>query len=196
MLPVSSHAWKNHTYLTYPAIKGQPEAQAKVAAEPLELFLFKEKDRIGEVLRGEESWAIANVNAYPAAPHSLDFIDSKEPDLRLRFLTPLRIRPDMKLPLFIMVLVHGREHPLGELPSLHGDDTQRRVLGRRHAQAEAGGEVPRRVVVDPSHPAAGVPPDCPPSGPAERQPEALRGPAVLCRDYDCGAQRAAARRRG
>jgi hypothetical protein len=99
-----SHAWSNHTYLTYPALRGLPEFQEQVMAEPLESFLAKEKDKIGELLKAEEAWAVSNVKAYPPLPSALDFQKSKEPDFRLRFLKALRLNPEMKLPLFIMVL--------------------------------------------------------------------------------------------
>ena len=66
MLPPSSYAWNNHVYLTYSALKGQPDYQVKVAAEPLESFLSKEKNKIGDLLKSEETWAISNVKAYPA----------------------------------------------------------------------------------------------------------------------------------
>ncbi len=104
MLPLSSYAWSNHVYLTYSALKGQTDYQVKVAAEPLESFLSKEKDKIGALLKSEEIWAISNVKAYPPMPQSLNFINSKETNLRLRFLKAMRLNPDMKIPLFVMVL--------------------------------------------------------------------------------------------
>ncbi|MGA3085076.1 MAG: phospholipase [Thermodesulfobacteriota bacterium] len=104
MLPPSSYAWNNHVYLTYSALKGQPDYQVKVAAEPLESFLSKEKNKIGDLLKSEETWAISNVKAYPAVPQSLNFINSKETNLRLRFLKAMRLNPGMKIPLFVMVL--------------------------------------------------------------------------------------------
>ena len=73
-------------------------------AEPLESFLAKEKDKIGELLKAEEAWAVSNVKAYPPLPSALDFLKSKEPDFRLRFLKALRLNPEMKLPLYLMVL--------------------------------------------------------------------------------------------
>jgi hypothetical protein len=104
VLPFSSHAWSNHTYLTYPALRGLPEFQEQVLAEPLESFLAKEKDKIGELLKAEESWAVSKVKAYPPLPPALDFLKSTEPDFRLRFMKALRLNPEMKLPLYIMIL--------------------------------------------------------------------------------------------
>jgi hypothetical protein len=65
--------------------------------------LSKEKDKIGVLLKAEETWALSNVKAYPAVPQSLDFLNSKETNLRVRFLKAMRLNPDMKLPLFVMV---------------------------------------------------------------------------------------------
>jgi hypothetical protein len=104
ILPISSYAWSNHTYLTHPALGGLPEFQEQVTAEPLESFLAKEKDKIGELLKAEEAWAVSNVKVYPPLPSALDFMKSKEPDFRLRFLKALRLNPEMKLPLYFMVL--------------------------------------------------------------------------------------------
>jgi hypothetical protein len=103
-LPISSYAWSNHTFLTYPALRGLPEFQEQILAEPLESFLAKEKDKVGELLKAEEAWAASNVKAYPALPSALDFQKSKEPDYRLLFLKALRLNPEMKLPLYNMVL--------------------------------------------------------------------------------------------
>jgi hypothetical protein len=105
-----SHAWSNHTYLTYPALRGMPQYQEQVPAEPLESFLAKEKDKIGELLKAEEAWAVSNVRVYPPLPPALDFMNSKESDFRLRFLKAQRLNPNMKLPLYIMVL-HGSLAP-------------------------------------------------------------------------------------
>jgi hypothetical protein len=99
-----SQAWTNHTFLTYPALQTLSEYQEQVTAEPLESFLAKEKDKIGELLKGEEAWAVSKVRAYPPLPSALDFLKSKESDFRLRFLKALRLNPEMKLPLYIMVL--------------------------------------------------------------------------------------------
>jgi hypothetical protein len=104
ILPLSANAWTNHAYLTFPALGGQPEYRQAVSVEPLDSFLAKEKDKIGEVLKAEEAWALANIKAYPPRPSSLDFLKTKEPDFRLRFLKALRLNPDMKLLLYIMVL--------------------------------------------------------------------------------------------
>ena len=104
MMPLSVYAWTNHAYLTSPALQGRTEYQEKVSAEPLEAFLSKEKNKIAELLKAEETWAISNVKTYPAMPRSLNFITSKEPNLRIRFLKAIRVNPDLELPLFVMVL--------------------------------------------------------------------------------------------
>jgi hypothetical protein len=104
VMPFSAQAWNNHTYLTYPIFQSQPEYQEMVVAETLDCFLAKEKEKIGTLLKAEESWALANIKAYPACPPDLDFSASKESDLRLRFLKALRLNPGMKLPLFVMLL--------------------------------------------------------------------------------------------
>ncbi|MBI4763410.1 MAG: phospholipase [Deltaproteobacteria bacterium] len=104
IVPISSYAWSNHTFLTYPALRGLPEFQEPIPAEPLESFLVKEKDKIGELLKAEEAWAVSNITAYPPLPTALDFSKSKEADFRLRFLKALRLNPEMKLPLYSMVL--------------------------------------------------------------------------------------------
>jgi hypothetical protein len=104
ILPLSSQAWTNHAYLTSPALQGQTEYQEKVSAEPLESFLAKEKDKIGELLKAEEAWAVANVTGFPPLPQALNFLSGKENNLRVRFLKALRVNPDLELPLFVMVL--------------------------------------------------------------------------------------------
>lgn len=104
ILPLSAEAWTNHAYLTTPALGGQPEYRVEVSAEPLDSFLLKENVKIGELLKAEESWAVANVRAYPPAPQTLDFLSSKEANLRVRFLKALRVNSDLELPLFVMQL--------------------------------------------------------------------------------------------
>ena len=104
ILPLSANAWTNHAYLTTPALGGQPEYREVVSAEPLDSFLSKEKLKIGDLLKAEEAWAVANVRAYPAAPQTLEFLSSKETNLRIRFLKALRVNPDLELPLFVMIL--------------------------------------------------------------------------------------------
>ena len=104
ILPLSANAWTNHAYLTTPALGGQPEYREEVSAEPLDSFLLKEKVKIGELLKAEEAWAVSNVRAYPPAPQTLDFLSSKEANLRVRFLKALRVNPDLELPLFVIVL--------------------------------------------------------------------------------------------
>lgn len=104
VLPISAQAWSNHAYLTYPAMGGNREYLAEVSAEPLESFLLKEKDKIGELLKAEETWALSNIPAYPATPASLNFLSSQETNLRIRFLKALRLNPNMELPLFVMLL--------------------------------------------------------------------------------------------
>jgi hypothetical protein len=103
-MPFPAKGWNNHTYMVYPIFKGQSEYQEMVAAEPLEDFLAKEKEKIGALLKAEENRAMAQVKAYPACPPGLGFSSSKESDLRLRFLKAMRLNPDMKLPLFVMLL--------------------------------------------------------------------------------------------
>jgi hypothetical protein len=76
ILPLSAKAWTNHAYLTHPALGGQTEYQVEVVTEPLESFLSKEKIKIGELLKAEETWALSNVRSYPAAPPALDFSTS------------------------------------------------------------------------------------------------------------------------
>jgi hypothetical protein len=104
MEPISALAWSTHVYLTYPVFEGQPEYGEKVPVEPLGSFLEKEKGKIGNLLRAEENWATANMPAYPPRPGALDFSSSREPDLRLRFLKALRLNPEMKIPLYVMLL--------------------------------------------------------------------------------------------
>ncbi|MEW6188297.1 MAG: phospholipase [Thermodesulfobacteriota bacterium] len=104
VIPLSAQAWKNHTLLNHPIFKDLPGYQEAVTAEPLEGFLVNEKEKIGALLIAEEEWARAQVKAYPACPPALDFSASKENDLRLRFLKALRLNPEMKLPLFVMLL--------------------------------------------------------------------------------------------
>jgi len=107
ILPLSANAWTNHAYLTHPALGGQTEYQVEVVTEPLESFLSKEKIKIGELLKAEETWALSNVRSYPAAPPALDFSTSKETNLRIRFLKALRVNPNLELPLYVMQLPGG-----------------------------------------------------------------------------------------
>jgi len=104
LLPLPVQAWKNHTLMTWAVFQGWDGLQETVTAEPLEVFLAREKDKIGTLLQSEEEWAKTHIHAYPPRPPELDFITSQEKDLRLRFLRALRLNPEMKLPLYVMLL--------------------------------------------------------------------------------------------
>ena len=141
ILPLSANAWTNHAYLTTPAIGGQPEYREEISAEPLDSFLLKENVKIGELLKAEEAWAVSNVRAYPPAPRTLDFLSSKEANLRVRFLKALRVNPDLELSLFVMRLPGSPASQNKTLPKSAVSVLSRDFQNNIYVQLEPGEKV-------------------------------------------------------
>lgn len=98
-------AWGNHTVAAYRAMESMPEvAQAPaVVVEPLEAFLKAQEKPIEELLKAQETWAAANINAYPPRPATLAFkADAGRSDeaRRVGFFNALRIAADSRFALF------------------------------------------------------------------------------------------------
>lgn len=100
-----AQAWGNHTLAAYRAFEAMPEVAtaAPVAAEPLEVFLKAQEKPIEALLKSQEDWAVANINAYPPRPATLAFTaDAARSDdaRRLAFLRALRVAPNSKFALY------------------------------------------------------------------------------------------------
>ncbi len=108
--PQSVRGWSTHVYLTYPVFDAQPVSLEWVAAEPLENFLSQQKDRINQLIQAEELWAKEQVKGYRTGPKDWDLTSVGEDQLKAKFLKALRLNPDLKLPLYLMVLP-GRPVP-------------------------------------------------------------------------------------
>ena len=98
-------AWSNHALVAYWAFRNAPDvAQAPdVAAEPLEAFLKDQEQAIETLLAAQESWARANIAAYPPRPDELAFKAAPARDDALRrkaFVEALRIAADTKFALY------------------------------------------------------------------------------------------------
>ncbi len=101
-------AWGNHTVASYRVFENMPEVvrAPAVAAEPLEVFLKAQEKAIEDLLKAQETWAAANITAYPPRPDTLAFkADASRSDeaRRVAFFNALRIAADSRFALFYEV---------------------------------------------------------------------------------------------
>jgi hypothetical protein len=101
----SALAWGNHSLAAYRAFENMPEVSGAPAtlAEPLESFLRAEEYTLEALLAGQEAWAVANIEKYPARPPALAFRaePSRNDDARrLAFLRALRVASDTRFALY------------------------------------------------------------------------------------------------
>jgi hypothetical protein len=106
-------AWSEHPLIVYPVLKSIPRV---VNAQPVEVktlmqFLIEEEKGIAALLSKQEEWSRANLKSYAPRPDGLAFIATGNPDdIVLRFLTALRVNPNIKLALYHH-LPPGLENP-------------------------------------------------------------------------------------
>ncbi|MCF8210215.1 MAG: hypothetical protein K9K38_12580 [Rhodoferax sp.] len=99
-------AWNNHTLAAYRAFERMPEVinAAPVAVESLESFLKAEEPSLEALLAGQEAWAQANMEDFPARPTHLAFkADPTRTDeaRQQAFLKALRVAPNVKFALYL-----------------------------------------------------------------------------------------------
>lgn len=124
-------AWGNHTVASYRAFETMPEVASApaVQVETLEAFLKAQEKPIEDLLKAQETWAVANITAYPPRPAALAFkADAGRSDeaRRLAFFNALRIAADSRFALFYEVdaaaptdgLVFLRHVDVSTLPGL------------------------------------------------------------------------------
>ncbi len=155
-------AWSNHALCTWPAVAALPAvAQAEpVKAESLESFLVAERAALGPLLEQEERWARAHVPTYPPRPDAIAFqsMDATRAELRRRFLTALRVNPDIPLQLFVQVPPGGKpgNRPRlaeSEVTTLKRDETTRNnvFVGLREGESVSVADVLATASDEPDH---------------------------------------------
>lgn len=101
-------AWSQHALGAWQALHAMPEVRAEppVKVEPLAKFLKDQGPALEGLLQHEEQWARGHVRNYPPRPEILAYRHDKEADateLRQRFLTALRVNPNIPLPLYLQL---------------------------------------------------------------------------------------------
>jgi hypothetical protein len=117
----SAYAWENHALCSTVALSVLSDVKKlpEVTAESLESFLQAEKAALTLLLDEEEDWARHQVPNYPFRPEKLrfdaseNFADLKE--LKLKFLSAIRVNPLMKLPLFVQEIPGFESKPRPKL---------------------------------------------------------------------------------
>jgi len=139
-----SYSWSNHALGTWQALSVLPEVKsaAPFKVERLETFLAAEGVALEKLLQQEEAWARANVPVYPARPDALTFRSSGAPaEFRQRFISALRINPEIKLNLFLQLrpgeALNGKPGlPWTEVTTLRGETTAREITFRQLAEGD------------------------------------------------------------
>ncbi len=109
----TSLAWSEHPLIVYPVLKSIPKvANAQpIGVKTLEQFLIEEEEGIAALLSKQEEWARATLKPYAPRPHGLAFKYTGNPDdIVMRFLTAIRVNPNIKLALYHH-LPPGLENP-------------------------------------------------------------------------------------
>ena len=98
ILPRCLWAWSNHALGSYLALAQLPAVATAPAVpmESLEAFLAAEREGLVPLLDEQERFAREHFRKYPARPDALRFTGTEQ-DLRLAFLTALRLNPEIKL---------------------------------------------------------------------------------------------------
>ena len=137
-------AWSNHALGTWQALAVMPEVKSAgvLKVERLESFLVAERVALEKLLQQEEAWARANVPVYPSRPEALAFKASGEPaELRQRFISAVRINPEVKLNLFVQLRpgeqLNGKPGlPWTEVTTLRGETSAREIVFRQLAEGD------------------------------------------------------------
>lgn len=115
MIPLKSIAWSEHPLLAYPVLSSIPDLTNRnpVEVQSLKSFLIKEEKGLADFLKKYEEWAKINLPNYAPLPQALEFKNTgDESDIVYRFLTALRLNPNIKLRLYLHLLpnqqVNGR----------------------------------------------------------------------------------------
>ncbi len=89
--------------MVYPVLKNIPRV---ANAQPVEVktlmqFLMEEEKGIAALLANQEEWSRTNLKSYAPRPEGLAFIATGNPgDIVLRFLSAIRVNPNIKLALY------------------------------------------------------------------------------------------------
>lgn len=105
--PVTLFAWSEHPLLAYPVLSSIPDLvnRKPVEVQSLKSFLVKEEKGLAEMLRNYEAWARLNIPNYAPRPDELEFTyTGNEADIVNRFLTAIRLNPNVKLKLYLHLL--------------------------------------------------------------------------------------------
>lgn len=115
LTPLESKAWSEHPLLAYPVLSSIPDLTNRnpVEVQSLKSFLIKEEKGLADFLKKYEEWAKINLPNYAPLPQGLEFKNTgNEDDVVYRFLTALRLNPNIKLKLYLHLLpnqqVNGR----------------------------------------------------------------------------------------
>jgi len=115
LTPLESKAWSEHPLLAYPVLSSIPDLTNRnpVEVQSLKSFLIKEEKGLADFLKKYEEWAKINLPNYAPLPQGLEFKNTRnEGDIVYRFLTALRLNPNIKLKLYLHLLpnqqVNGR----------------------------------------------------------------------------------------
>ncbi|MGB4329226.1 MAG: hypothetical protein WBJ36_10110 [Tenuifilum sp.] len=107
LAPLKSKAWSEHPLLAYPVLSSIPDLTNRnpVEAQSLKAFLIKEEKGLAEFLMRYEEWAKTNLPNYAPLPQGLEFKHTgNQSDIVYRFLTALRLNPNIKLRLYLHLL--------------------------------------------------------------------------------------------
>jgi len=138
-------AWSNHALGTWQALSVMAEVKsaAPLKMERLETFLAAEGVALEKLLQQEEQWARDHVPVYPARPEALAFRSAGAPaELRQRFISAVRINPEVKLNLFVQLRpgeqLNGKPGlPWTEVTTLRGETSAREITFRQLAEGES-----------------------------------------------------------
>jgi len=105
--PLMSKAWSEHPLLAYPVLSNIPDLVNKqpIEVQSLKSFLIKNEKEIENILKEYEEWAVASIPNYAPLPKDLYFKATGNPDdIVIRFLTAVRLNPNIKLKLYLHLL--------------------------------------------------------------------------------------------
>ncbi len=102
-------AWSEHPLLVRPALERLPfwKEIPQVEVKSLETFLLETESSLALFLAEHEIWSKQHLPNYKACPKEIQFAATgNREDIRLRFLTAIRINPNAKIPLYLHLLPH------------------------------------------------------------------------------------------
>lgn len=105
--PLKLQAWSEHPLLAFPVLSNISDLTNRqpVEAQSLKSFLIKNEKGLADILSKYEVWAVTNLPNYVPLPKELEFKATGNPeDIVYRFLTALRLNPNIKLKLYLHLL--------------------------------------------------------------------------------------------